>query len=43
MRFMSKKKERAGEHRGSEKGANMYAKRFIQAYMKVVAQINNAS
>ena len=26
---------RGGEHRGSEKGANIYANSFIQAYMKV--------
>ena len=31
---------RGGEHRGSEKGANMYAKSFIQAYMKVGAWTN---
>ena len=31
---------RGSEHRGSERGANMYAKTFIQAYTKVVAQIN---
>lgn len=31
---------RGGKHRGSEKGANMYAKSFIQAYMKAVTQIN---
>lgn len=31
---------RGGEHRGSERGANMYAESFIQAYRKVVRQIN---
>jgi hypothetical protein len=33
-------RSRAGGNRRSEKGANMYAKSFIQGYMKVVAQIN---
>ena len=32
---------RGGEHKGSEKNANMYAKSFIDSYNKIVVQIRS--
>ncbi|GAC1662336.1 MAG: hypothetical protein NVS9B7_30330 [Flavisolibacter sp.] len=34
-------RSKLGTHRGSEKNANLYAKDFVDSYMRIIGELNN--